>query len=90
MAKNCTDCTESGKNLKNSIKRYDMGKVAQANDPNEAVQLDFWGQINYLNESKKYFIVAVDRFSRWPSAMVGRNNTWKKNKEILENVYSNP
>ena len=46
MAEECPECTAADKNLKT----------------NESVQLDFWGPINYSNESRKYVLVAVDPF----------------------------
>ena len=64
-AGNCQECTLAGKNLKNMCSKNDIGKIPEPREPNESVQLDFWGPINYLKESKKY--VLVERFSRWPS-----------------------
>ena len=58
-------------------------------EPNESVQLDFWGPINYLNQSPKYVLVAVDRFSRWPSAMVCGNNRSDKILKFLKSYISN-
>ena len=46
--------------------------------------MDFWGPINYLNESKKYVLVATDRFSRWPSALVTTTNTSDKVLKFLD------
>ena len=62
----------------------DIGKIPEPKEPNESVQLDFWGPINYLKESKKYVLVAVDRFSRWPSAMVCNSNRSDKIIKFLK------
>ena len=70
IAGNCP----AGKNLKNMCSKGDIWKIPEPKEPNESVQLDFWGPINYLKESKKYVLVAVDRFSRWSSAMVCNSN----------------
>ena len=78
----CQQCTEAGKNLKPLLPRGDMGKVPEPREPNECIHLDFWGPINYLNESKKYVFVA-DRFSRWPSAMVTTTDTSDKVLKFL-------
>ena len=80
----CQQCTEAGKNLKSLLPKGDMGKVPEPREPNECIQLDFWGPINYLNESKKYVLVATDRFSRWPSAMVTTSNTSDKVLKFLD------
>ena len=69
--------------------RGDLGSIAEPKESNESVQLDFWGPISYLNESKKYVIVAVDRFSRWPSAMVCGNNRSDKFLEFLMPYINN-
>ena len=64
--------------------KNDIGKIPEPKEPNESVQLDFWGPINYLKESKKYVLVAVDRFSRWPSAMVCNSNRSDKIIKFLK------
>ena len=84
----CQQCTEAGKNLKSLLPKGDMGKVPEPREPNECLQLDFWGPINYLNESKKYVLVATDRFSRWPSAMVTTTNTSDKVLKFLDKYIS--
>ena len=61
-----------------------VGKIPEPKEPNESVQLDFWGPINYLKEYKKYLLVAVDRFSRWPSAIVCISNRSDKIVKFLK------
>ena len=84
IAGNCPECTLAGKNLKNMCSKNDIGKIPEPKEPNESIQLDFWGPINYLKESKKYVLVAVDRFSRWPSAMVCNSNRSDKIIKFLK------
>ena len=86
-AGNCQECTLAGKNLKNMCSKDDIGKIPEPKEPNESVQLDFWGLINYLKESKKYVLVAVDRFSRWPSAMVCNSNRSDKIIKFLKAYF---
>ena len=62
----------------------DIGKIPEPKEPNESVQLDFWGPINYWKASKRYFLVAVDRFSRWPLAMVCNSNRSDKIIKFLK------
>ena len=59
-------------------------KIPEHKEPNESVQLDFWRPINYLKEYKKYVLVAVDRFSCWPSAMVCNSNRSDKIVKFLK------
>ena len=89
IAEGCPECTAADKNLKTIIKKNQLGTVPEPKEPNELVQLDFWGPINYLNESRKHVLVAVDRFSRWPSAMVCGNNRSDKILKFLKSYISN-
>ena len=63
-ADGCKECTDAGKSLEPLCAKGDVGKVYEPREPNECLQLDFWGPIRYLKESSKYVLVAVDRFSR--------------------------
>ena len=62
-AKYCKSCLEAGKNLKPDIPKSDIGETYVPKEPNDLVQLDFWGPVNYVRGRKKYVLVAVDTFS---------------------------
>ena len=66
----------------------DLGKIPEPKEPNESVQTDFWGPINCLKEFKKYVRMAVDRFSRWPSAMVCNSNRSAKIVKFLRSYIN--
>ena len=66
----------------------DIGKIYEPREPNESLQLDFWGPVKYLNESGKYVLVAVERFSRWPSAMICGNNRSDKVLKFMKHYIS--
>ena len=89
IAEDCPECTAAGKNLKTILRKNQLGNIPEPKEPNESVQLDFWGTINYSNESRKYVLVAVDQFSRWPSAMVCGNNRFDKKPNLLKNYITN-
>ena len=89
IAEDCPECTATGKNLKLILRKNQLGIIPEPMKPNESVQLDFWGPIIYLNESRKYVLVAFDRFSRWPSAMVCRNNRFDKILKFLKSYRTN-
>ena len=80
-AKYCKSCLETGKNLKPDIPKNDMGETYNPKEPNDLVQLDFWGPVNYVRGRKTYVLVAVDTFSHWPSAYVCSSN---KSKSVLK------
>ena len=80
-AKYCKSCLQAGKNLKPDNPKSDMGETYVSKEPNDLVQLDFWGPVNYVRGCKKYLLVAVDTFSHWPSAYVCSSN---KSKNVLK------
>ena len=80
-AKYCQSCLEAGKNLKPDIPKSDMGETYVPKEPNDLVQLDFWGPVNYVRGRKKCVLVAVDTFLHWPSAYVCSSN---KSKNVLK------
>ena len=79
--KYCKSCVEAGKNLKPDIPKNDTGDTYVPKEPNDFVQLDFWGPVNYVSGRRKYVLVAVDTFSHWPSAYVCSSN---KSKNVLK------
>ena len=58
-----------------------MGDTYVPREPNDLVQLDFWGPVKYKRGRKKYVLVAVEKFSHWPSAYVC---SYKKTKNVLK------
>ena len=69
-AKYCKICLEAGKNLKPDIPKNDMEDTYVPKEPNDLVQLDFWGPVNYVHGRTNYILVAVDTFLHGPSAYV--------------------
>ena len=63
-AANCETCVVNGKNLKTKLTAKDIGQLKTLTEPNEEIQIDFYGPFKY-NGTKKFLIVAVDRFSKW-------------------------
>ena len=74
-AENCRQCLDQGKNLKSLIPKSKLGQLPKLSEPNEELQLDFAGQIvDTKNTNNEHHILAVvDRFSRYPSAVVHTN-----------------
>ena len=92
-AKYCKSCLEVGKNLKPDIPKSDMGETYVSKEPNDLVQLDFWGSVNYVRGRNKNVLVAVDTFSRWPSAYVCSSNKSKNVSKFLRkyiNTHGHP
>ena len=72
-AENCKQCTDQGKNLKPIIPKTDLGKLPKLLEPNQEIQLYFAGPLPNESNNEIYILVAVDRFSRYPSAVVHPN-----------------
>ena len=89
MAENCRESAVAGKNLKTMRSKRDLGTIPEPKEPSQSLQIDFWGPIHYLKESKKDVILAVDQFSRGPSAMVCGNNHSDKILKFLKAYINN-
>ena len=74
-AENCKQCLDQGKNLKPITPKSELGALPKLSEPNEELQLDFAGPIvDTKNKNNEHYILdAVDRFSRYPSAIVHTN-----------------
>ena len=84
-AENCRQCLDQGKNLKPIIPKSGLGALPKLSEPNEELQLDFAGPILDMknNDIEHYILAAVDRFSRYPSAVVHTNCDTKTAIEFL-------
>ena len=80
-AKYCKSCLEAGRNLKLDIPKNDMGDTYVPREPNDLLQLNFWGPVNYVRGRKTHVLVAVDTFLHRPSAFVCSSN---KSKNVLK------
>ena len=74
-AENCRQCLDQGKNLKSIKPKSELGTLPKLSEPNEELQMDFAGPIPDAknNNIEHYILAAVDRFSRYPSAVVHTN-----------------
>ena len=48
MPEKCKESTTAGNNLKTMCSERYLGTIPEPKKPNESLQLDFWGPINYL------------------------------------------
>ena len=65
----CVDRFQSGKNLKTNLPKTEKIKLKYLSQPNEELQLDFHGTLKGIKQ-KRYILVGVHRFSKWPVATV--------------------
>ena len=85
LSRNCKKCTKLGKNLKpmNSFKMYTS--LPLLNGPNEEVHLDYAGPLSDSVRNQVYILVAIDRYSKYPSAILTKTNGANKILKFLEN-----
>ena len=69
-AENCPSCRDSSKNLVTQLPSTEKNKLESLFEPNQEIQLDFAGPIKSKTRSDVYILVAVDQFSKWPTAQI--------------------
>ena len=86
--KRCIACRNAGKNLKSQIPLTEKSKII-TNEPGEEIQLDFTGDlISDKIPNKVKILVAIDHFSKWPTAKICKNTETKTVTEFLENHFN--
>ena len=69
-ATDCKPCTAIGKNLKSVIPAKQFHPHVPCVEPNQEIQIDFGGPIFDEKGNKIYFLAAIDRFSKYPTACI--------------------
>ena len=69
-AETCPSCRAAGKNLKTQIPQTEVNRLEILTEPGQEIQLDFAGPIKSKSRGDVYILVAVDRFSKWPTAQI--------------------
>ena len=69
--KDCTACLASGKNPKYQLPSKHYGKLEKLIEPGQEIQIDFTGKLhNQKIHGDVQILVAVDRFSKWPTVKI--------------------
>ena len=89
MAKSCKHCTEQGKNLKPIIGKNHSFQMDSVVEPNEEVQLDFAGFLPDELNKDAYILVAIDKWSKFPTAEVVSNTTADVAIKFMQRYISN-
>ena len=66
----CKPCTAIGKNLKSVIPGKQFRPHVPCVEPNQEVQIDFGDPISDEKDNEVYFLAAIDRFSKYPTACI--------------------
>ena len=80
----CRECTLFGKNVPASIFNT-ANSLPVLSGPNQELQLDFAGPILDEKWSKIFLLVAIDRFSKFPSVLISKT-TWLR--RLLNSLIS--
>ena len=85
-AENCPSCRASGKNLVTQLASTEKNKLKFLSEPNQKIQLDFAGPIKSKTRGNVYILVAVDRFSKWPTAQICKKYRLTDSLKIFNEV----
>ena len=83
VCEKCPKCTLFGKNIKISATYNSAKPLPPLSAPNQELQLDFAGPLIDDKKGKIYILVAIDRFSKFPSVMLTKTTSAKKNSQIF-------
>ena len=84
LCKDCPQCTKFGKNLKANASFNSTKPLPLLSGPNEEFQLDYAGTLLDSNGNSIYILVAIDRYSKYPSAMITRSTGRRKINKFLK------
>ena len=80
---NCPSCRVAGKNLKTQLPQTEINRLELLTEPGREVQLDFADPIKSKSRGDIYIFVAIDRFSKWPTAQICKNTDSRNVIKVL-------
>ena len=87
--KDCTACLATGKNLKYQISKNKYGKLEKLSEPRQETQIDFTGKLHNKNlNCEPQILIAIDRFSNWPTAKICKTSETKEVTSFPSNQFS--
>ena len=89
MAQNWKHCTEQVTNLKPIIGKKHSFQMELVVEPDEEVQLDFAGPLPDELNRDAYILVAIDKWSKFPTAKVVTNTTADIAMKFMQRYISN-
>ena len=91
--KNCIACLSSGMNLKYQLPKNESGKLTTLTEPGQEIQIDFTGKLHNKKLNGENLLIAVDRFSKWPTVKICKTSETKEVIIFLKqnfNLYGIP
>ena len=83
---NCPSRRAPRKNLITQLPSTEKNKLEILSEPNQETQLDFAGPIKSKTRGDVYIFVAVDRFSKWPTAQICKKNQLTASFKIFNEI----
>ena len=83
LAEECRSCTRYGTNVKYRIPKNTSKPLQLLTQPGQEVQLEYAGPIENQKGKKIYLLVAIDRFSKFPSVKVTKSTSDKCTVKFL-------
>ena len=83
MAEECRSCTRYGKNAKYIILKISAKPLPLLTQPGQVFQLDYAGPLEDHKGKKIYLLVAIDRYSKFPSVKVTKSTGRKSTINFL-------
>ena len=83
MAEECRSCTRFGKNAKYIIPKNDSKPLPLLSQPGQELQLDYAGPLEDHKGKKIYLLVAIDRYSKFPSVKITESTGGKSSVKFL-------
>ena len=83
-AESCPSCRAAGKNIITQIPSTEKNQKILT-EPNQKIHLDFAGPIKSKTRGDVYILVAIDRFSKWPTAHIFKSTDARTVLKFLMN-----
>ena len=87
--KDCIACLASGKSLKYQLPNNHYGKLKKLTEPGQEIQSDFTGKLHNKRIKRDVpILIAVDRFSKWPTVKICKTVETKEVLNFLTNYFN--
>ena len=87
-AESCPSCRAAGKNITIQIPSTEKNSLEILTEPNQEIQLDFAGPIKSKSRGNVYILVAIDRFSKWPTAQICKSTDTRTVLKFLTKFFA--
>ena len=86
--KDCTACLASGKNPNYQLPKKHYEKLETLSEPGQEIQIDFTGTLhNKKLTSELQVLIAINRFSKWPTAKICKTSEPKETSFFLSSKF---